>query len=165
MMGFDFKEFRDFADIIKRMDREWNVFIGRFILDMGLRAVRLAKRNHTEPATRAYDTGLMRSMWQVGNGLSVVKVDKGKDGVVRYTEDIAGSKGATVDSVVRNGNMLEIVISNPVEYASYVEEGHMTRNRKGFVRERYILHWALVDIKRQIPKRFEVMFNEWIQTL
>ena len=41
--------------------------------------------------------------------------------------------------VNKRGSMYEVVIKNSVEYASYVEFGHRTRNHKGWVPGRFML--------------------------
>ena len=41
--------------------------------------------------------------------------------------------------VIKIGGVYEIVVKNSVEYASYVEFGHRTRNHKGWVPGKFIL--------------------------
>lgn len=61
-------------------------------------------------------------------------------------EQAAGGKGGdnvkaylnTIE-VKKNGDIYTIEIINPVEYASYVEYGHRTRNKKGWVSGKYMM--------------------------
>lgn len=42
-------------------------------------------------------------------------------------------------NIKKVGNLYEVEIINPVNYASYLEYGHRTRNHKGFVKGRFML--------------------------
>lgn len=59
-----------------------------------------------------------------------------------------------VDSLKINhyGNFLVIEIVNPVEYASYVEFGHRTRNHEGWVQGRFMLTMSEQEIQEIAPK-------------
>ncbi len=59
--------------------------------------------------------------------------------VLQYVNDLA---------VEKKGNAYIIEIINPVEYASYVEYGHRTRDHKGFVKGRYMLTISEQEIER-----------------
>lgn len=53
------------------------------------------------------------------------------------------------------GNTYVIEIVNPVEYASYVEFGHRTRDHKGWVQGRFMLTISEQEIERDAPKILE----------
>lgn len=53
------------------------------------------------------------------------------------------------------GNTTVIEIVNPVEYASYVEFGHRTRNHKGWVRGRFMLTISEQEIQNSAPAIIE----------
>lgn len=53
------------------------------------------------------------------------------------------------------GNAYVIEIVNPVEYASYVEFGHRTRNHKGWVEGKFMLTISEEEIQRDAPKILE----------
>ncbi len=59
----------------------------------------------------------------------------------------------------RSGDTLEAEIYNNVEYASYVEDG--TRNMKGH----HMARIAISEINKQVPRQFESMFKEWLESL
>ena len=44
-----------------------------------------------------------------------------------------------------------VVITNPVEYASYVEYGHRTRGGKGWVKGRFMMTISAEEIERDAP--------------
>lgn len=61
-----------------------------------------------------------------------------------HEEAVSGGSATAAnyaDSLTINhvGNMVEIEIVNPVEYASYVEYGHRTADHKGWVNGRFFL--------------------------
>lgn len=75
--------------------------------------------------------------------------------VLQYVNDL---------TVEKKGNAYIIEIINPVEYASYVEYGHRTRNHKGFVKGRYMLTISEQEIERDaegiIMQKFRDMMPE-----
>lgn len=58
-------------------------------------------------------------------------------------------------NVICNGDTYTIEIINPVEYASYVEFGHRTRNHKGWVEGRFMLTLSSQEIQQEAPKIIE----------
>ena len=67
-------------------------------------------------------------------------------------------------TVTKNGDVYEIVVANPVEYAPYVEFGHRTPNGKGWVLGRFFLTEAEMRLERNaegyIQKKLEKMLRE-----
>lgn len=53
------------------------------------------------------------------------------------------------------GNVYKIEIINPVEYASYVEYGHRTRNHKGWVEGKFMMTILEQEIQTIAPKVLE----------
>lgn len=53
------------------------------------------------------------------------------------------------------GDVYRIVITNPVEYASYVEFGHRTRNHKGWVEGKFMMTISEQEIQTIAPKVLE----------
>lgn len=53
------------------------------------------------------------------------------------------------------GNVYKIEIINPVEYASYVEYGHRTRNHKGWVEGKFMMTISEQEIQTIAPKVLE----------
>lgn len=53
------------------------------------------------------------------------------------------------------GNVYKIEITNPVEYASYVEYGHRTRNHKGWVEGKFMMTISEQEIQSIAPKVLE----------
>ena len=64
-------------------------------------------------------------------------------------------RGWTIDAdVVKVGNEYEITVFNNVEYASYVEYGHRTRNG-GWVVGRFMMTESELELEAQAPKILE----------
>lgn len=57
--------------------------------------------------------------------------------------------------ITKSGDMIQIEIINPVEYASYVEYGHRTRNHKGWVKGQFMLTMSENELQTQSPKIIE----------
>lgn len=71
---------------------------------------------------------------------------------------------AYADSLKINhyGGFLVIEIINPVEYASYVEYGHRTRNHKGWVPGRFMLTISEQEIQGIAPKVLEAKIKKFL---
>lgn len=58
-------------------------------------------------------------------------------------------------TINHNGDSYTIEIVNPVEYASYVEYGHRTRNHKGWVEGRFMLTISSQELQEAAPAILE----------
>lgn len=56
-----------------------------------------------------------------------------------------------------------INITNPVEYASYVEYGHRTANHKGWVEGQFMLTISEEELSKSAPKILEKKLNEYLK--
>ena len=61
------------------------------------------------------------------------------------------------------GNDYVIEIINPVEYASYVEFGHRTRNHKGWVEGKFMLTISEEEIRKSAPKILEKKLKTYLK--
>ena len=77
----------------------------------------------------------------------------GKSDVTAYVDTL---------KVTKNGNIYQIVISNPVEYAPYVEFGHRTRNHKGWVKGQFMLTISEQELQSQAPKIIEQKLAKYL---
>ena len=88
-------------------------------------------------------------------------------------EEAAAGSGATDTDILqyindltveKKGDAYIIEIINPVEYASYVEYGHRTRDHKSFVKGRYMMTISEQEIERDaegiILQKLERMMSE-----
>lgn len=64
-------------------------------------------------------------------------------------------RGWTVGKITKKGNIYEIEVFNPVEYAMYVEYGHRTRNHTGWVPGRFMMTISADELQKEGPKIIE----------
>ena len=75
--------------------------------------------------------------------------------------EAASGKSATAEAYIKSlqvkklGNVYQIEIINPVQYASYVEFGHRTRDHKGWVRGKFMLTISEQELEAQAPAILE----------
>lgn len=73
-------------------------------------------------------------------------------------------RGWIVGEVVKTNNGYKVEVINSVEYASYVEYGHRTRNHKGWVPGRFMLTISENEIRDNlesiIQKRLKVILEK-----
>ncbi|KAB3534419.1 HK97 gp10 family phage protein [Alkaliphilus pronyensis] len=72
------------------------------------------------------------------------------------------SKGFEITQI---GNTYQIEIINPVEYASYVEYGHRTRDHKGWVPGKFYLTKSEIELDAQAPKILEKKLQKFIEQI
>lgn len=70
-----------------------------------------------------------------------------------------------VTRIVKRGDELVVYLYNGKDYASYVEEGHATRNREGWVEGYYMATISIEEVERNIPKRFDREFIRFMAEL
>lgn len=68
-------------------------------------------------------------------------------------------------SVTHTGNEFHIEIINPVEYASYVEYGHRTRNHKGWVEGQFFLTIPEEEIRQAAPAILERKLQKYLDRI
>ena len=74
----------------------------------------------------------------------------------------AGSTFASDLQIKKIGDTYEIEIINPVEYASYVEFGHRTRNHSGWVAGRFMMTISEQEIDIAAPKILEMKLTKYL---
>lgn len=70
-----------------------------------------------------------------------------------------------VTRVSRKGAELVVYLYNSKDYASYVENGHTTRDRQGWVEGYYMATISIEEVERNIPKRFDREFIKFMASL
>ena len=74
-----------------------------------------------------------------------------------------GAAYANSLKVNKVGSDYVIEIINPVEYASYVEFGHRTRNHKGWVEGKFMLTISEDEIRRSAPRILEKKLKTYLE--
>lgn len=64
--------------------------------------------------------------------------------------------------VNKRGDMYEVVIKNSVEYASYVEFGHRTRNHKGWVPGRFMLTISEQELEGDLERIIQNKLKKFV---
>ena len=161
-------DFKQLQRLQKRMQKLEKVEFEKFCEDAAkeLAARLLAKVIKRTPVGQYKDGtvgGTLRRGWTVGSHreaeLSTVFGGSTnwteKDGKTR-TKGMGGATGfANSMTVTKKGNVYEISVINPVEYASYVEYGHRTRNHRGWVPGRFMMTISADEVEQQAPKVIE----------
>lgn len=82
-----------------------------------------------------------------------------------YNNMFGGSGHVSKSNLTVNkvGNDYVIEIINPVEYASYVEFGHRTRNHKGWVEGQFMLTISEDEIRKSAPKILEKKLEKYLK--
>lgn len=68
-----------------------------------------------------------------------------------------------VGEVIKQGDKYLVEIINPVEYASYVEYGHRTRDRRKWVDGRFMMTISMQEIERELPRFLERRLLKWLK--
>ena len=99
-----------------------------------------------------------------GKEVSFVPQTGKKGGTLRrgWTSGKSSSSFAQELKVHHFGNAHVIEIVNPVEYASYVEFGHRTRNKKGWVEGKFMLTISEQEIQRDAPRVLENKLKKYL---
>ena len=74
-------------------------------------------------------------------------------------------RGWTIGEVVKTDEGYTIEVINPIEYASYVEFGHRTRNHKGWVEGRFMLTVSEQELEADAPRILENKLNKFMGEL
>ena len=99
----------------------------------------------------------------------VGQYDKGsgkKGGTLR--RGWTGQKNSSASGYVNSlpihhfGDTYVIEITNPVEYASYVEFGHRTANHKGWVQGKFMMTISEQELQRIAPKVLEAKIKKYL---
>ena len=80
-----------------------------------------------------------------------------------WTGGKGGSSYANSLNVNKVGTDYVIEIINPVEYASYVEFGHRTRNHTGWVEGKFMLTISEDEIRKSAPRILEKKLENYLK--
>lgn len=143
--NFEFGELKQLATSFQnaldtRVIERW---IKEFLLEMAFRAERKIKKR---TPVGVYDSQVS---FVTKNGEKV-----------SFTTKVAKTGGHLrrnwqVGSVEKHGNSYVVEIYNNVEYCSFVNNGHRTRNGKGWVEGKFMVEISMDEIERQLPSFIE----------
>jgi len=146
-------DFKQLERLQKKMQKLEKIEFEKFCEDMAKElAARLLARVIKRTPVGNYDDGTvggtLRRGWTAGSHREA-----------ELSSTFGGGAGAKkfADSmtVKKRGNNYEIEVVNPVEYASYVEYGHRTRNHQGWVPGRFMMTISADEVEQLAPKLIE----------
>lgn len=167
-MSVDMAEFIKYKDKIEKMSKQYDIFIREFLLKQALDLIRKAKQKTPT------DTGLLKNSWSVGSEAIALRFKNGK--YKKVSGISAFEKEPSVDDITKEGEYLKITVSNPTEYASYVEYGHSQQPgryvpaigkklKSGWVDGKFMLTLSIKEIQDKIPSRYKTEFTKWLKSL
>jgi len=143
-------DYKQFQDLQKRMERLQEAarheFFEAAAKELAARLLaKVIKRTPTGqyPASTGKKGGTLKRGWTGGN-------------------KSAGKAFAAELQIIKIGNTYEVEIINPVEYASYVEFGHRTRNHAGWVPGRFMMTISEQEIDAAAPKILEIKLTKYL---
>ena len=82
-----------------------------------------------------------------------------------WTGNQGGSAASYANSlqVTKQGNDYVIEVINPVEYASYVEFGHRTRDHKGWVEGKFMLTISEEELRKSAPQVLQKKLDKFLK--
>ncbi|MEE0775877.1 MAG: HK97 gp10 family phage protein [Bacillota bacterium] len=178
MIKVDVSGFEEFEKYLNRMADGFETFLRKFLLKEALRVLRDTKRN------TPVDSGYLRNSWYIGDAEVALysREVKKKTAIKRHKKGEKKNKKwrvkpalrfssvtlqeATINSVRKSGDNLIVDIYNPVEYASYVEYGHVSQGRvKRWIQGQFMCMMAIKDVERKMPRHFNMEFKRWLKNL
>lgn len=74
-------------------------------------------------------------------------------------------RGWTTGTISKAGGVYNVEIINPVLYASYVEYGHRTRGRRGWVTGKFMLTISVQELESEAPAILERKLTKFLKEI
>lgn len=159
-MSFEYEGMNRLKRQMEKILENKDEFFKKFLLKQALEALRQTVENTPT------DTSLLKLSWQVGDQTVAIGSYVDDQGKTKYHNvSSAFTQNASVGSITKRGDTLEIDIFNNTEYASFVEYGHMDRGRKNWISGRFMCTLAIKDIQMKMPARLKREFAAWVRGL
>ncbi len=139
-------DYRQLKDLQRRLDRLQKADLDQFCEECAkeLAARLLSKVIRRTPVGDYAGGGTLRRGWT-----AATEAEAEGGGRSNAKEYVDGLK------INKTGNIYQIEIVNPVNYASYVEFGHRTRDHQGWVNGRFMLTISEDELDGQAPAILE----------
>lgn len=138
-MGADFKQLMEFTKKIEKLnDSQKEEFLESCCKELAARL--LAKVIKRTPS----DSGTLRRGWTGGKNQNATA----------YANSL---------NVTKVGNKYHIDITNPIEYASYVEYGHRTANHQGWVNGSFMLTISESELNNMSDAILQKKLNKFMK--
>lgn len=145
--GFDYRQVKNLCDNLSKLENEESAFAESCAKELAARLLALAIRRTPK------DTGTLKRGWttqQSGSGSEGLKTHNAK----QYADTM---------KVHHYGDTYVIEVINPIEYASYVEYGHRTRDHQGWVPGKFMMTISEKEIQAAAPRILEKKLNKWLE--
>lgn len=151
----DFKQLKDLQERIKKLEgNDFDAFCTACAKELVARLLaKVIKRTPVGdyPSSSVKMGGTLRRGWTTRTEAEAAS--GGKSDAAAYVASLP---------ITKSGNMIQIEIVNPVNYASYVEYGHRTRNHKGWVKGKFMLTISEQELQSQAPKILESKLKKYL---
>lgn len=147
MGNFKAQDLEKFRDELQKLDDGTNEFLEACTKELAARLLRLViKRTPVGeyPSASGKKGGTLRRGWTGSKSISSAR---------------GFAESATVNHF---GDTYVIEITNPVEYASYVEYGHRTANHKGWVPGHFMMTISEQELERIAPDVLERKIRKFL---
>lgn len=132
----DYKQFEEFKQSIHKLDKGREEFIQSCVKELSARLLaKVIKRTPVGVYNDGRVGGTLRRGWTAGENTEVKQ----------------------------RGDKYVITISNPVEYAPYVEFGHRTKNHNGWVNGKFMLTISVAEINNIAPTLLKKKLEDWLR--
>ena len=139
IVGANYKQLTKFADNINKLNNQQKQqFLEACCKELAARLLaKVIKRTPSE-------TGELRRGWTGGT----------KQGATQYANSL---------NIHKVGNTYRIDITNPVEYASYVEYGHRTKDHQGWVQGKFMLTISEAELNNASDAILQKKLNKFMK--
>lgn len=162
MGKFDCSGLKKFRDELNKL-QDPDAFVESCAKELAARLLRMVVKRTPVGDYDTYKTN------ENGERVVVVRKSSKKGGTLRrgWTgEKRSSAKGYTDGLTVHHfGDIYVIEIVNPVEYASYVEYGHRTRNHKGWVKGHFMMTISEQELQSIAPKILEKRIMQYLGSI
>lgn len=141
-MGANYRELMKFSDQIEQLnDQQKEQFLESCCKELAARLLaKVVKRSGPERFKNS--TGNFRRGWTAGQNAKT------------YANSL---------NISKVGNKYHVDIINPVEYASYIEYGHRTRDHQGWVEGHFILTIAEQELNQITDRILQKKLNKFMK--
>lgn len=152
--SIDFSELNNFYKNMKVTEGQYNKFLKEFLIESGELVIGKAKEN------TPVDTGALKASWGIQT----------EETVPYETELYSGYYGKKIPKTLYRriggkiaegvGTSMSIVLSNPQEYATQIEEGFIKNNGEWY-EGKYMLKRAIEQVRVAMPSNYNIKLDEF----
>ncbi len=153
----DFEELKKLRDRLNKLEKDKQKLCEKLAKNLAARLLSLvipATPVGVYSKSTGKKGGTLRRGWTGGAKVSTGQKAKTVETVDQYSQKII---------VEKNGDNYTVMVMNNVEYASYVEYGHKTRDHKGWVAGKYFLTKSEAKLRSIAPAVLEKELTKFLK--